>query len=186
MRSGILVIHVRTTSSEIFCHSSSTNAIKTACDTFFFFATMALTFFSIFRLRIAQIKIFSIGLRSGLYDGQDKTRPGSFNSRSPRTSFEVCLGSLSCWKIQRRFPYILVALSYKFSLRICRYKYRSIFSTNVYSPTFPHAQIAPHTWSLNGCFTIGAIGFLYFDQAKQVFRNICKVVSSENTTLRQS
>jgi len=76
---------------------------------FFFCANILLTLFSTLRLRAAQM--FSIGLRSGLYDGHVRIRLGRCAWRSSRTSFDVCLGSLSCWKTQRCRPYILVALA---------------------------------------------------------------------------
>src|SRR3954447_9573321 len=74
----------------IFPHSSSTTSTKTSWETFSFLATIALTLFSTPRLRIAQI--FSIGLRSGLYEGHGRTRRRSRASRSSFTSFDVCLG----------------------------------------------------------------------------------------------
>src|SRR5437763_7908937 len=62
------------TSNRRFTHSFSTSAIKASFDTLFFVATILLTFFSTLCLRIAQT--FSIGLRSGLYEGHGKTLPG--------------------------------------------------------------------------------------------------------------
>ena len=115
---GMLLMHLSNTSLSRSSHSCRITSRKMLQVIFFFFATKFLIFFSTFPFNTAHT--FSIGFKSGLYEGQGRTRLGRWSSKSRRTSCEVCFGSLSCWKIQAR-PCNESALLYKWLSKIFQY-----------------------------------------------------------------
>src|SRR3990170_619038 len=106
----MLSIHRSNTELSRSSHSCQIMVRKISCEIFLFCATIFLTFLSTFLFKTAQT--FSIGFKSGLYEGQERTLLGRRSSKSRRTSLEVCFGSLSCWKTQLRLCNTS-ALSYK-------------------------------------------------------------------------
>src|SRR5579859_4389664 len=78
----------------ILFHSSLMIPIKISCVTDFFSLIHLLTFFSTLFLIIDHK--FSIGFKSGEYDGQSRTAEYQF-SRRDTVSLALCFGSLSCW-----------------------------------------------------------------------------------------
>ncbi len=102
---------------------------------------------------------FSMGLRSGDWLGHSRTlkcflRSHSFVARA------VCLGSLSCWKIQPRFIFNALADGRRFSLKITRYMAPFILSFTQISRPGPFAEKQPQSMMLPPpCFTVGMVFF---------------------------
>ncbi len=102
---------------------------------------------------------FSMGLRSGDWLGHSRTlkcflRSHSFVARA------VCLGSLSCWKIQPRFIFNALADGRRFSLKISRYMAPFILSFTQISRPGPFAEKQPQSMMFpHPCFTVGMVFF---------------------------
>src|ERR1043165_10096572 len=92
----MLSMHRSNTTSSRSSHSCRIVLRKTSQVILFFFATKFLIFFSTFLFNTDHT--FSIGFKSGLYEGQGRTLLGRCSFKSRRTSCEVCFESLSCWK----------------------------------------------------------------------------------------
>ncbi len=111
----------------------------------------------------------SIGFKSGLWLGHSRTVTELLWSHS-FFILAVCLGSLSCWKVNLRPSLRSWVLWRRFSSRISLYLAAFIFPFIATSRPVPAAEKHPHSMMLPPpCFTVGTVldrwwavpGFLY-------------------------
>ena len=99
----------------------------------------------------------SIGFKSGLWLGHSRT----FTELSWSHSFDilaVCLGSLSCWKMNRHPSLRSRALWSRFSSRMSLYIAAFIFPSILTSLPVPATEKHPHSMMLPPpCFTVGMV-----------------------------
>ncbi len=99
----------------------------------------------------------SIGFKSGLWPGHSRTVTELLWSHS-FVILAVCLGSLSCWKVNLRPSLRSWALWRRFSSRISLYLTAFIFPSIVTSRPVPAAEKHPHSMMLPPpCFTVGTV-----------------------------
>ncbi|XP_075931719.1 gamma-aminobutyric acid receptor-associated protein-like 2 isoform X2 [Anarhichas minor] len=98
----------------------------------------------------------SIGFKSGLWLGHSRT----FTELSRSHSFvilAVCLGSLSCWKMNLHPSLRSRALWSRFSSRMSLYIAAFIFPSILTSLPVPATEEHPHSMMLPPCFTVGMV-----------------------------
>ncbi len=99
----------------------------------------------------------SIGFKSGLWLGHSRTVTELLWSHS-FVILAVCLGSLSCWKVNLRPSLRSWALWRRFSSRISLYLAAFIFPSIATSRPVPAAEKHPHSMMLPPpCFTVGTV-----------------------------
>ncbi len=99
----------------------------------------------------------SIGFKSGLWLGHSRTVTELLWSHS-FVILAVCLGSLSCWKVNLRPSLRSWALWRRFSSRISLYSAAFIFPSIATSRPVPAAEKHPHSMMLPPpCFTVGTV-----------------------------
>ncbi len=99
----------------------------------------------------------SIGFKSGLWLGHSRTVTELLWSHS-FVILAVCLGSLSCWKVNLRPSLRSWALWRRFSSRISLYLPAFIFPSIATSRPIPAAEKHPHSMMLPPpCFTVGTV-----------------------------
>ncbi len=99
----------------------------------------------------------SIGFKSGLWLGHSRTVTELLWSHS-FVILAVCLGSLSCWKVNLRPSLRSWALWRRFSSRISLYLAAFIFPSTATSRPVPAAEKHPHSMMLPPpCFTVGTV-----------------------------
>ncbi len=99
----------------------------------------------------------SIGFKSGLWLGHSRTVTELLWSHS-FVILAVCLGSLSCWKVNLRPSLMSWALWRRFSSRISLYLAAFIFPSIATSRPVPAAEKHPHSMMLPPpCFTVGTV-----------------------------
>ncbi len=99
----------------------------------------------------------SIGFKSGLWLGHSRTVTELLWSHS-FVILAVCLGSLSCWKVNLRPSLRSWALWRRFSSRISLYLTAFIFPSIATSRPVPAAEKHPHSMMLPPpCFTVGTV-----------------------------
>ncbi len=99
----------------------------------------------------------SIGFKSGLWLGHSRTVMELLWSHS-FVILAVCLGSLSCWKVNLRPSLRSWALWRRFSSRISLYLAAFIFPSIATSRPVPAAEKHPHSMMLPPpCFTVGTV-----------------------------
>ncbi len=99
----------------------------------------------------------SIGFKSGLCLGHSRTVTELLWSHS-FVILAVCLGSLSCWKVNLRPSLRSWALWRRFSSRISLYLAAFIFPSIATSRPVPAAEKHPHSMMLPPpCFTVGTV-----------------------------
>ncbi len=99
----------------------------------------------------------SIGFKSGLWLGHSRTVTELLWSHS-FVILAVCLGSLSCWKVNLRPSLRSWALWIRFSSRISLYLAAFIFPSIATSRPVPAAEKHPHSMMLPPpCFTVGTV-----------------------------
>ncbi len=99
----------------------------------------------------------SIGFKSGLWLGHSKTVTELLWSHS-FVILAVCLGSLSCWKVNLRPSLRSWALWRRFWSRISLYLAAFIFPSIATSRPVPAAEKHPHSMMLPPpCFTVGTV-----------------------------
>ncbi len=99
----------------------------------------------------------SIGFKSGLWLGHSRTVTELLWSHS-FVILAVCLGSLSCWKVNLRPSLRSWALWRRFSSRISLYLAAFIFPSIATSRPVPAAEKHPHSMMLAPpCFTVGTV-----------------------------
>ncbi len=99
----------------------------------------------------------SIGFKSGLWLGHSRTVTELLWSHS-FVILAVCLGSLSCWKVNLRPSLRSWALWRRFSSRISLYLTAFIFPSIATSRPVPAAEKQPHSMMLPPpCFTVGTV-----------------------------
>src|SRR4029434_5823090 len=95
------------------------------------------------RLGFSSSHRFSMGFRSGDCDGHGKT----FILRSVNhfcVDFEVCFGSLTCWKVQPQPILSLLEGAVGFSFNICWYLMESMMYPNKMSRAFGRKTAPQH------------------------------------------
>ena len=99
----------------------------------------------------------SMGFRSGLWLGHSYTWI-FFDLNHSIVALAVCLGSLSCWKVNL-FPSLKsFAASHRFSCRIALYLAPSILPSTLTSFPVPAEEKHPHSMRLPPpCFTVGMV-----------------------------
>ncbi len=99
----------------------------------------------------------SSGFKSGLWLGHSRTVTELLWSHS-FVILAVCLGSLSCWKVNLRPSLRSWALWRRFSSRISLYPAAFIFPSIATSRPVPAAEKHPHSMMLPPpCFTVGTV-----------------------------
>ncbi len=99
----------------------------------------------------------SIGFKSGLWLGHSRTVTELLWSHS-FVILAVCLGSLSCWKVNLRPSLRSWALWRRFSSRISLYLAAFIFPSIATRRPVPAAEKHPHSMMLPPpCFTVGTV-----------------------------
>ena len=99
----------------------------------------------------------SIGFRSGLWLGQSRMVTELFRSHS-FVILAVCLGSLSCWKVNLQPSLRSRALWKRFSSRISLYLAAFIVPSIATSGPVPAAEKHPHSMMLPPpCFSVGIV-----------------------------
>ncbi len=99
----------------------------------------------------------SIGFKSGIWLGHSRTVTELLWSHS-FVILAVCLGSLSCWKVNLRPSLRSWALWRRFSSRISLYLAAFIFPSIATSRPVPAAEKHPHSMMLPPpCFTVGTV-----------------------------
>ncbi len=99
----------------------------------------------------------SIGFKSGLWLGHSRTVTELLWSHS-FVILAVCLGSLSCWKVNLRPSLRSWALWRRFSSRISLYLAAFIFPSIATGRPVPAAEKHPHSMMLPPpCFTVGTV-----------------------------
>ena len=118
----------------------------------------SVAFFNLTRL-FSVLHRFSIGLRSGLCEGHSNTF--TLLSRSHfLTTCAVCLGSLSCWKIQLRPSFNFLAEDLRLCINISRYCSFRIIPSTFWSWPVPAEAKYPHNMILPlPCFSVGMVLF---------------------------
>jgi hypothetical protein len=98
-----------------------------------------------------------IGFKSGLWLGHSMTFRNLYQSHS-HIVLAVCLGSLSCWKVNLHPSLRSQALSSRFSSRISLYFATLIFPLILTSHPVPTAEKHAHSMLLPPtCFTVGMV-----------------------------
>ena len=99
---------------------------------------------------------FSIGFRSGFWLGHSNTWI-YFELNHSIVALAVCLGLLSCWKVNLRPSLKSFADSNMFSSKIALYLALSIFPSTLTSFPVPAEEKHPHNMMLPPCFTAGMV-----------------------------
>ena len=103
-------------------------------------------------------KRFSIGLRSGLWEGQGIWF-GRFSSRNFLTTLDLCFGSLSM-TTRQAFSWKTNAWDIKWVCKIHKNISEFILWLKIHNGNVPIEENAAHTLILGVCFTVGTSLFL--------------------------
>ncbi len=133
---GYVFISFAHTETEIFAHSSLQNSSS----------SVRLDGHCLWTAIFKSCHRFSIGFRFGLWLGYSNTL--CFDLNHSIVALAVCLGSLSCWKVNLRPSLKSFADSNRFSSRIALYLAPSIFPSTVTSFPVPAEEKLPHTMML--------------------------------------
>jgi len=145
-------LHLDDQLSSNFLHSSTDICFHIFLISDFNLDSYVIFFYS--NLSFIKAHIFSIGFKSGEYEGQFFTHEISSVSIKVLVNLDECLGSLSWYSIHFLEPNILFIEGNNYSEIILQNSLESIISVNNLISVKPYQVIPPHTWTLAGCFTL--------------------------------